>query len=158
MSDVARRSELATTGGRKAATPSQTVGPFLAIGLPWEQGPVADPDGVRISGRVLDGAGEPIVDALVETWQDDPPAFARCPTDDEGRWHVQVPRAPYLAVHVFARGLLRHLTTRICFDASAIPDGVPDDRRDTLLPEDAEDGYRFDIRIQGERETVFFDL
>jgi protocatechuate 3,4-dioxygenase, alpha subunit len=139
-------------------TPSQTVGPFLAIGLPWEQGPVADPDGVRISGLVLDGAGEPIVDALVETWQEDPPAFARCPTDDEGRWQVQVPRGPYVAVHVFARGLLRHLTTRICFDASAIPDGVPDDRRDTLLPEETADGYRFDIRIQGDGETVFFDL
>src|SRR3954467_8236443 len=103
------------------APPSQTVGPFLAIGLPWEQGPVADPDGVRISGRVLDGAGEPIADALVETGQEGPPAFA---------------------VHVFARGLLRPLTPRICFDASAIPDGVPDDRRDTLLPEETADGYR----------------
>jgi protocatechuate 3,4-dioxygenase alpha subunit len=140
------------------ATPSQTVGPYLAIGLLWEQGPVADPDGVWVSGRVLDGAGEPIVDALVETWQADPPAFARCPTDDDGRWHVVVPPAPYLAVHVFARGLLRHLTTRICFDESAVPEGVPDDRRETLLPDETDDGYRFDIRIQGERETVFFDL
>jgi len=75
-------------------TPSQTVGPFLALGLPWEDGPVADHGGVRISGRVLDGAGEPVPDALVETWHDDPPAFARCPTDDEGRWHVVVPPAP----------------------------------------------------------------
>jgi protocatechuate 3,4-dioxygenase alpha subunit len=143
------------------ATPSQTVGPFLAIGLPWEDGPVADPDGVRISGRVFDGAGEPIPDALVETWQPDPPAFARCSTDDEGRWHVVVPSAPYVAVHVFARGLLRHLTTRMCFDPSTVPDGVPVDRRDTLLPEETDDGYRFDIRIQAHRpdqETVFFDL
>jgi protocatechuate 3,4-dioxygenase, alpha subunit len=143
-------------------TPSQTVGPFFSLGLCGEpSSELVSPDAegaVRIAGRVLDGAGEPIVDALVETWQDDPPAFARCPTDDEGRWHVQVPRAPYLAVHVFARGLLRHLTTRICFDASAIPDGVPDDRRDTLLPEETADGYRFDIRIQGDGETVFFDL
>jgi len=54
-------------------TPSQTVGPYLALGLPWADGPVADPDGVRISGRVLDGAGEPIPDALVETWQLDRP-------------------------------------------------------------------------------------
>ncbi|MDQ3881210.1 MAG: protocatechuate 3,4-dioxygenase subunit alpha, partial [Chloroflexota bacterium] len=123
-------------------TPSQTVGPYMAIGLPWEDGPVADPDGVRIEGRVLDGAGEPIVDALVETWQHDAPAFARCPTDDEGRWHVVVPPAPYLAVHVFARGLLRHLTTRICFDGSAVPDGVPADRRETLLAERTGDGYR----------------
>jgi protocatechuate 3,4-dioxygenase alpha subunit len=139
-------------------TPSQTVGPYLAIALPWEDGPVADPDGVRISGVVYDGAGAPIPDALVETWQHDPSAFARCPTDDEGRWHVVVPRAPYLAVHVFARGLLRHLTTRICLDESAVPENVPADRRDTLLAERTDDGYRFDIRIQGSRETVFFDV
>src|SRR5205823_13630162 len=42
---------------RMSPTPSQTVGPYLAIGLPWADGPVADPDGVRISGLVLDGAG-----------------------------------------------------------------------------------------------------
>ena len=141
-----------------SSTPSQTVGPFLAVGLPWEQGPVADPDGVRVSGRVLDGAGVPIDDALVEVWSPEPAAFARCPTDDEGKWHTVAPPAPYLAVHVFARGLLRHLTTRICFDTGAIPDGVPPERRETLLPERTDDGYRFDIRIQGERETVFFDV
>ena len=140
------------------ATPSQTVGPFLAIGLPWEHGPVADPGGVCIFGHVLDGAGEAVPDALVETWQPEPATFARCATDDEGRWHVVVPRTPYVAVHIFARGLLRHLTTRICFDESALPDGVPVDRRDTLRPEESDDGYRFDIRIQGDQETVFFDL
>jgi protocatechuate 3,4-dioxygenase alpha subunit len=144
-----------------SSTPSQTVGPFLALGLPWDDGPVADPDGVRVSGVVYDGAGEPIGDALVETWSPDPPAFARSPTDDDGRWHVLVPPTPYLAVHVFARGLLRHLTTRICFAESAVPDGVPADRRATLLPERTDDGYRFDIRIQArrpEQETVFFDV
>ena len=161
MGDVDRRSELATTEGRKVVTPSQTVGPFLSLGLPWEDGPVADPDGVRISGRVFDGAGEPIGDAIVETWHHDPPAFARCPTDDEGRWHVVVPYAPYVAVHVLARGLLRHLTTRIYLDAEAddpVLASVAAERRETLLAERTEDGYRFDIRIQGERETVFFDV
>ena len=142
-------------------TPSQTVGPYLAIGLPWHAGPVADADGVRISGYVLDGAGEPIVDALVETWYHDPPTFARCPTDDDGHWEVTVPAAPYVAVHVFARGLLRHLTTRIYLTPA--PDdpvlaSVPDDRRDTLIAERDRNSYRFDIRIQGERETVFFDV
>ena len=103
-------------------TPSQTVGPFLAIGLPWDDGPVADPDGVRVAGRVLDGAGEPSPTRWSRPGRRDPPAFARCPTDDDGGWHVLVPPAPYVAVHVFARGLLRHLTTRICFDAvAAIP-------------------------------------
>ena len=143
------------------STPSQTVGPFLSLGLPWDEGPVADADGIRISGVVYDGAGEPIGDALVELWSPEPPAFARCPTDDDGRWHVVVPPTPYLAVHVFARGLLRHLTTRVCFDESAVPPGVPADRRDTLMAERTADGYRFDIRIQAqppERETVFFDV
>jgi protocatechuate 3,4-dioxygenase alpha subunit len=139
------------------ATPSQTVGPYLAIGLPWADGPVADPDGVRVHGVVYDGAGDPIPDALVETWSPEPAAFARCPTDDEGRWHVVVPRTRYLATHVFARGLLRHLTTRICLDESAIPEGVPPDRRHTLLAHQDGDGYRFDIHLQGPHETAFFD-
>jgi protocatechuate 3,4-dioxygenase alpha subunit len=142
-------------------TPSQTVGPYLTIGLPWKDGPVADPDGVRVSGRVLDGDGVPIADALVETWQRDQPGFARCPTDDEGRWHVMVPRAPYLAVHVFARGLLRHLTTRVYLDplmGDPVLASVPAARRDTLLAQRTDDGYRFDIRIQGDGETVFFDV
>jgi protocatechuate 3,4-dioxygenase alpha subunit len=143
-------------------TPSQTVGPFLAIGLPWDEGPVADPGGIRIAGRVLDGAGEPIPDALVETWHPDPPAFARAATDDTGRWEVRVPPAPFVSVHVFARGLLRHLSTRIYLDPpwddDAVLELVPADRRATLLAERTDDGYRFDIRIQGERETVFFDV
>lgn len=142
-------------------TPSQTVGPYLAIGLPWPDGAVADPDGVRISGLVLDGAGEPIPDAIVETWHHEPPAFARCPTDDDGRWAVVVPRAPYVAVHVLARGLLRHLSTRIYLQAPAsdpVWESVPTARRETLLAKRADDGYRFDIRIQGPGETVFFDV
>src|ERR1700746_1612797 len=58
------------------STPSQTVGPFVAVGLPWADGPfVVPPDtpgSVVIEGRVLDGAGQPVPDALVETWQADP--------------------------------------------------------------------------------------
>ena len=94
-------------------TPSQTVGPFLAIGLPWPDGPFVVPEGtpgaITITGRVLDGAGEPVPDALVETWQadadsrfdhpDDPrgaaaPAtpgfrgFGRCATDRDGRFRI----------------------------------------------------------------------
>jgi protocatechuate 3,4-dioxygenase, alpha subunit len=142
-------------------TPSQTVGPYLAIGLPGKEGPIAEPDGVRIFGLVLDGAGEPIADALVEAWYHDPPVFARCPTDDEGRWHVVVAPAPYYALHVFARGLLRHLTTRVYLEPSSddpILGNVPPERRETLIAERTDDGYRFDIRLQGEGETVFFDV
>jgi protocatechuate 3,4-dioxygenase alpha subunit len=100
-------------GGTRPAglTPSQTVGPFLAIGLPWADGPqvvpVGTPGAIVISGRVLDGAGDPVPDALVETWQaapdgsfahpDDPRAggsgggfrgFGRSATDRGGRWHI----------------------------------------------------------------------
>lgn len=57
-------------------TPSQTVGPFFAIGLPWEMGPLATapdaPDAIRITGTVFDGAGDPIPDSMLETWQADP--------------------------------------------------------------------------------------
>jgi protocatechuate 3,4-dioxygenase alpha subunit len=93
-------------------TPSQTIGPFFAVGLIWPDGsevvPEGTPGAVRIGGRVLDGHGDPVADALVETWQADPegrfahpddpggPAggtgfrgFGRCPTDAEGRWAVR---------------------------------------------------------------------
>jgi protocatechuate 3,4-dioxygenase alpha subunit len=57
-------------------TPSQTVGPYFSIGLPWPDGPNAVEDGtpgaITISGVVYDGAGEPVPDALIETWQADP--------------------------------------------------------------------------------------
>jgi protocatechuate 3,4-dioxygenase alpha subunit len=125
-------------------TPSQTVGPFFAVGLPWSDGPhVVDEEtegAIRVGGRVLDGAGEPVPDALVETWQPDPEGrfdhpddprgrypgfrgFGRCPTDDEGRWwvltrkpgRVDDEQAPHIAVSILARGLLHRLVTRIYF-------------------------------------------
>ena len=160
-------------------TPSQTVGPFFAIGLPWERGPYAAASGIWIGGTVYDGAGEPIPDALVETWQTDPPAdpgfrgFARSAADDAGRWEVVTLKpgpagggAPHLAVSVFSRGLLDRCITRIYFadEGAAIARdpllaSVPDDRRATLLAEPDSDGaYRFDIHLQGPAETVFFAL
>jgi protocatechuate 3,4-dioxygenase, alpha subunit len=144
-------------------TPSQTVGPYLDIGLPWEQGAVADPGGVRIAGRVLDGAGEPVTDALVETWDAASRSFARCPTAGDGTWFVVTPRPPagHLAVSVFARGLLHRVVTRIYLDldpADPVLARVPAGRRDTLVAQRSDDGYRFDIRLQGPGETVFFDV
>jgi protocatechuate 3,4-dioxygenase alpha subunit len=108
-------------------TPSQTVGPFLSIGLVQGIGPLAVPEGtpgaIRVSGRVLDGAGEPVTDALVETWQAGERLFARCATDAAGAWSVLTlapapvgGQAPHLAVSVFARGLLHRVVTRIYFD------------------------------------------
>ena len=143
-------------------TPAQTVGPYLSLGLPWEDGPVADPDGLRIDGRVLDGEGAPVPDALVEAWCPQPAAFARCATDDEGRWHVVMPEAPHYALNVFARGLLHRLVTRVYLaddPADELLASIAPERRATLLAEPSDGGhYRFDIRLQGDGETVFFDL
>ena len=179
-------------------TPSQTVGPFFALGLPWADGPHAVPPGTAgafwIRGRVIDGAGEPVPDALIETWQADPsgrfdhpddprgavaPAdgfrgFARCPTDADGRYSVLTVRpgavgngqAPHIDVSVFARGLLNRVVTRIYFPEEEAANGadpvlraVPDPaRRATLVARPGDDGYLFDILLQGEHETVFFAL
>jgi protocatechuate 3,4-dioxygenase, alpha subunit len=184
-------------------TPSQTVGPFLAIGLPWADGPfVVPPDtpgSVVIEGRVVDGAGQPVPDALVETWQADPdgrfdhpddprgpvPAaagfrgFGRSATDPDGNYRIVTVRpgllpcpgggteAPHLDVSVFARGLLDRVVTRIYFpDEAEANDGDPvltsiadPVRKATLIAIDEAAGrFRFDIRLQGEGETVFFDV
>lgn len=189
-------------------TPSQTVGPFLAIGLPWPDGPYVVPDGtpgaITISGRVLDGAAEPVPDALIETWQADPDGrfahpddprgapgrraagaafrgFGRCPTDAAGRYHIVTLRpgtlpgpdggteAPHLDVSVFARGLLDRVVTRIYFPdeteanaADPVLSALDDGRAATLVatadPGGAAGQFRFDIRLQGGRETVFFEL
>jgi protocatechuate 3,4-dioxygenase alpha subunit len=140
-------------------TPSQTVGPYLSLGLPWPDGPVADPDGVTVTGLVLDGEGAPVPDALVETWSPAPRAFARAATDDDGCWSVTVPmpESGFLAVNVFARGLLHRLVTRAYLTGEP-GDPVPADRRHTLVATREGDAYRFDIRLQGDDETVFFDV
>jgi protocatechuate 3,4-dioxygenase alpha subunit len=102
--------------------------------------------------------------------------FARSAYEDgDGSYEIvtvkpgQVPgpggvlQAPHIDVSVFARGLLHRCVTRIYFadeqDANAtdpVLRSVPAERRDTLLAQPTEDGYRFDIRLQGRRETVFF--
>ena len=83
-------------------TPSQTVGPFLAIGLPWPDGPFVVPEGsagaITITGRVTDGAGEPVPDALVETWQADPDGRFSHPDDPRG-----APREPAPGFRGFGR-------------------------------------------------------
>ena len=69
-------------------TPSQTVGPYFAMRLPWEQGPFVVPEGtpgaVTIFGRLYDGAGDPIPDGMIETWQADPAGRFAHPDDPRG--------------------------------------------------------------------------
>ena len=183
-------------------TASQTVGPYFGFALldvfGGELARLDAPGAIRIRGRVLDGAGEPVPDAMLELWQANPagryahPAdtradlpldegfsgFGRCGTDPEG-WFEFVtlkpgpvpgpdgrPQAPHIDVSVFARGLLKRLVTRIYFPdeeaangADPVLSSIPDaDARETLVAQQ-EDGFlRFDVRLQGDRETVFFGV
>jgi protocatechuate 3,4-dioxygenase, alpha subunit len=182
-------------------TPSQTVGPFFHIGLPHEGRarlvPPDHPDAIRLEGTVLDGAGEPVGDALVELWQanregryDHPEdgreevslepgfsGFGRCGTDDSGRYGfvtvkpgpVPHPRgdmqAPHIDVSVFARGLLKRVVTRIYFPdereanaADPVLSSIEPERRTALVAREEDGALRFDIRLQGDGETPFFDL
>ncbi len=192
--------------GRLGETPSQTVGPFFSIGLSGEGENVLVSDGVagdriRLVGRVVDGEGQPVGDALIELWQansmgryrhpDDTrdeivldeafTGFGRAATEFEtGEYWFQtikpgrVPdpegelQAPHLNLIVQARGMLNPLFTRVYFPdeeeanrSDLVLAMVPKDRRDTLVAVREGDEpavYRFDIRLQGESETVFLDL
>ena len=131
-----------------SATPSQTIGPFFAVALGREDSGSA----LRVEGTVYDGEGAPVDDAYIELW--DGRRLARSPTDGDGRYEVSIERTdgPYLAVSVFARGLLQRLATRIYLSE-------PEDPRLSELVASEEDGaLRFDIHLQGERETVFLAL
>jgi protocatechuate 3,4-dioxygenase alpha subunit len=132
-------------------TPSQTVGPFFTIGLCRRPENELDSDGVELRGRLLDGREEPIADGVVEVWEPESRRWGRCGTDGGGGFRFVVPReARRLEAYVFARGLLRHQVTRIYLrDGAAAEDG-------TLVARPEGDGFRFDIRMQGDGATLFF--
>ena len=141
-------------------TPSQTVGPYYAIGLDRRAEDELDPDGIELTGTLLDGQGEPIPDGMVEVWDAVSRRWGRSGTAPEGHFRFRVPRdAVCLEAFVFARGLLRHQRTRIYLQE--VEDDVvralePLDRQ-TLLARREGDALRFDIRMQGEHQTVFFE-
>jgi protocatechuate 3,4-dioxygenase alpha subunit len=163
---------------------SQTVGPFFGLALPWPDGPLVVARGtagaISICGQLLDGRGDPVADGLIETWQLGPAGtrgFGRCATDPGGGYEIVTLKpdgiragglvhAPHLAVSVFARGLLRRAVTRVYFPDEAdrnatdpVLAAVADvAARATLIAAREPGGYRFDIRLQGQRETVFFDV
>jgi len=135
-------------------TPSQTVGPFYEIGLcrrpQNELVPAAEPKALRLIGQLFDGEGMPVSDGVVELLNPSSRRWGRCGTDGDGRFSFVVDRAPHFEVSVFARGLLRHQLTRVYLP------GAPDDVDPTLIAEPADGALQFDIRLQGERATVFF--
>ena len=174
---------------------SQTVGPFFRIGLEhlYAHGPAAAENAeiINVSGKVLDGDGDPVPDAILEIWHADahgafaaetdsagrPMCFTRTATDDEGRFQFCIPRpgtenngmhlrqAPHISVLVFARGLLRHLVTRMYFadEAENASDPllrtIPEDRRHTLIAKKNSGdgrGFEWNVVLQGPDETVFF--
>ena len=187
-------------------TASQTVGPFFAPALLREDArrnvlvsPETSGERIRIEGRVLDGGGLPVDDAMVEIWQanahgrynhpsDTGPAqldpsflgFGRSGTNEDGTYWFETIRpgpvpfdkermqAPHIGVIVFSRGLLNHLVTRLYFEDEPtnaddpVLQLVSEDRRATLLAKRQSNGdtpiYRFDIILQGEGETTFFNL
>lgn len=152
-----------------APTPSQTIGPFPHEGWRWAfdggEGPLV------LDGRVLDGDGQPVGDAVVEAWPSGAARdrFLRMPTDEQGRFRLAfasrpAPGQPLAHLVVFARGLLRHQFTAIFLaddaglDTPPLLTQVPVARRATLLAQADGDGrYRWDLHLQGPQETVFFD-
>jgi len=182
-------------------TASQTVGPFFSIGLSAlcrESIECAAEEGRRVTirGRILDGDGEPVPDAVLEIWQIEdvakqpepgernieraslPFGFGRVATNESGEFQFSTKKpaarrdvdgavhAPHLVVLVLMRGLLRHLLTRIYFAGEpanaedSVLKLVPAERRQTLLamaPSGSEDTLLWNIHLQGQRETVFFE-
>ena len=174
-------------------TPSQTVGPYFAYGLtPQQYGfhyngivdnnmydEMVAGEHITITGRVFDGNGDAILDAMLELRQESPKhGFARFGTGTEkGHYfvfHTIKPsaknnRAPFINITLMMRGLLSHVFTRIYFsdetEANAVDpilNKIPMDRKNTLIAQRREEEgkvfYDFDIYMQGEKETVFFDV
>ncbi len=184
-----------TMNTKSIQSASQTVGPFFhdALIRGGENMMVRDETrGTRIwlRGRVLDGDGQPVPDAMLEVWQADSSGrfnhksdpehtqadphffgFGRSPTNANGTYWFRTIKpgtrdgTPHVNVRLFMRGLLIHVVTRIYFaDESndALLNSLEPGRRSSLIAtrEDGTDGltYHFDIHLQGDLETVFFDV
>lgn len=174
-------------------TPGQTVGPFFGTALPYAGGPDLvgphHPRAIRLHGTVRDGEGSVVPDALLEIWQPDADGhvsrepgslrrdgwtftgFGRATVDGAGHYTfttldpgaTEPGQAPFVAVTVFARGLMNRLFTRcylpddpVALEADPLLASLPAERRPTLVAtREADGGLRFDIRLQGDDETVF---
>jgi Protocatechuate 3,4-dioxygenase beta subunit len=162
-------------------SPSQTVVPILDRPAVegWRPRHRVRRQRIVLEGHIRDGAGEPVPDALVETWQapdhnapaatdGKPHGFGRVSADASGLYRIETAMPagdlPYLDVIILARGLLKHLHTRVYFADEARVRGdaalaslASSPRLSTLIARKAAAGeYRWDVRLQGEGETVFF--
>ena len=129
------------------ATASQTVGPFFRVGLSWLEGSGTGAAEAVVRGRVLDGLGQPVPDAVLEVWQPGG-GFCRVPTGEGGDFRFTTARVPCLVVLIFMRGLLRHLMTRVYFPGAtdAALELVPEERRATLVAREAQGELIWDVR------------
>lgn len=161
-------------------TPFQTVGPYLHLGLRAGLGPLTSLDAataVVIQGRLVDGAGVGIGDGVLELWAAGFDGVGRAYTAADGSYRLDAVlpitrvdgdgrvHAPHFAVRVLARGVLTEYLTRVYFagqldnDRDPVLQAVPAHRRATLIAAPAAPSeYQFDVVVQGERETVFFDV
>ena len=187
-------------------TASQTVGPFLKIGLVREGQEYVVPKNtngaLKVQGRVYDGEGKPVPDAMIEIWQANVHGkynhpedlsdaelvkgfngFGRSCTDEEGCFFFVTVKpgrvaglgntlqAPHMAINVFARGMLKQQVTRLYFSdeihansEDPVLNSIDDvEVRDTLVASKVHDEngmpcYKFNIHLQGEKETAFFDV
>jgi protocatechuate 3,4-dioxygenase alpha subunit len=159
-------------------TPFQTVGPFLHLGLRvGRDSPLPDTGRIRISGRLLDGESQGIPDGVLEFWHPTLPELQRAFSEGAGAFAIdtikpapivepnQWVQAPHFLIRVLGRGILTQYITRLYFagdpanSADPILARVPEARRHTLMASPQTAGvYAFDIVLQGENETVFFDV
>jgi protocatechuate 3,4-dioxygenase, alpha subunit len=168
-------------------TPSQTVGPFFSFGLlAVDDSQLVQPGAsgaVALSGRVLDGEGDPVPDAMVEIWLADEHGryrsdfgWGRCGTDADGRYSFTIRKpgrvpeddgglqAPHLSMLVFARGLLKPVHTRVYFPGEPgnaedrVLAALADDDRATLIARTGDAGLELDVRLQGDGQTTFFTV
>jgi len=166
-------------------TTSQTIGPFSHEGWQWAVDFCAgarletSAPTITVHGALYDGDGNPIDDAQIEAWLPEAaavesaqeiPGFRRTPTGKAGEFSLRLsipPRPagePVAYVTIFARGLTKHQFTAVFLEddatlaQSAILAQVPAERRDTLIARrDGDGSYRWDVWMQTEKETVFFD-
>lgn len=134
---------------------------------------------IRVEGHILDGDGTPMADALLEIWQADATGtyvdgagFGRVvPNFETGHFAFDTIKpgtaegAPHLHLWLVARGINLGLHTRLYFedegDANAtdpVLNSLDPSRRATLIAKRDGTTYRLDIRVQGDNETVFFDV